>query len=88
MNKKDRIIGLKEVGANLLNFQIVWSVLTFISIFTFALFKIQHYGTYEVLLYIFIGLYVLNIILPILFAFKTNNGKTENLYPKIIKLIK
>ena len=27
MNKKDKIIGLKEVGANLLNFQIIWSVL-------------------------------------------------------------
>lgn len=88
MNKKDRIIGLKEVGANLLNFQIIWSVLTFSSIFTFALFKIQHYGASEFLSYIFIGLYALNIILPILFAFKTNNGKTENLYPNIIKLIK
>ena len=88
MNKKDKIIGLKEVGANLLNFQIVWSVLSFISIFTFALFKIMHYGTYEILFYIFIGLYALNIILPITFAIKTNKGKTENLYPNIIKLIK
>lgn len=88
MTKKDKIIGLKEIGANLLNFQIVWSVLTFISITTFALFKIMHYGTYEILFYIFIGLYALNIILPILFAIKTNNGKTENLYPNIIRLIK
>jgi len=88
MNKKDKIIGLKEIGANLLNFQIVWSVLTLISITTFALFKIMHYGTYEVLLYVFIGLYALNIILPILFAIKTNNGKNENLYPNIIRLIK
>jgi len=88
MNKKDKIIGLKEIGANLLNFQIVWSVLTFISITTFALFKIMHYGTYEILFYIFIGLYALNIILPITFAIKTNKGKVENLYPNIIKLIK
>ncbi|WP_179336142.1 helix-turn-helix domain-containing protein [Winogradskyella costae] len=88
MNKKDRIIGLKQIGANLLNFQIVWSVVTFISITAFALFKIMHYGTYEILFYVFIGLYALNIILPILFAIKTNKGKTENLYPNIIKLIK
>jgi uncharacterized Tic20 family protein len=88
MNKKDKIIGLKEVGANLLNFQIVWSVLSFISITAFALFKIRHYGNYEILLYIFFGLYILNIILPILFAIKTNKGKTEKLYPNIIKLIK
>ncbi|WP_225034792.1 helix-turn-helix domain-containing protein [Winogradskyella sp. SM1960] len=88
MNKKDKIIGLKEIGANLLNFQIVWSVLTFISITTFALFKLMHYGTYEILFYIFIALYALNIILPITFAIKTNKGHTENLYPNIIKLIK
>jgi transcriptional regulator with XRE-family HTH domain len=88
MNKKYKIIGLKEVGANLLNFQIVWSVLTFISITAFALFKIMHYGTYEILFYVFIGLCALNIILPILFAIKTSKGITENLYPSIIKLIK
>jgi uncharacterized Tic20 family protein len=88
MNKKDKIVGLKEIGTNLLNYQIVWTVLTFISITTFALFKIMHYGTYQILFYIFIGLYALNIILPITFAIKTNKGKTENLYPNIIKLIK
>lgn len=88
MNKKDKILGLKEIGANLLNFQIVWSILTFISITTFALFKIMHLGTYQILIYIFIGLYALNIILPITFAIKTSKGKAENLYPNIIKLIK
>ena len=88
MNKKDKIVGLQDIGANLLNFQIVWSILTFISIFTFALFKIQHYGTYEYLFYVLIGLYALNIILPITCAIKTNKGKIQNLYPSIIKLIK
>ena len=88
MNKKDRIIGLKEVGTNLLNYQILWSIVTFITITTFTLFKIMHYGYYPILLYIFIGLYALNIILPITFAIKTNKGKIKNLYPNIIKLIK
>ncbi|WP_231481244.1 helix-turn-helix domain-containing protein [Sediminibacter sp. Hel_I_10] len=88
MNKKDNIVGLKEIGANLLNFQIIWSVLTFISITAFALFKIMHYGYYPILFYIFIGLYALNIILPITFAIRTNKGKLENLYPNLIKLIK
>ena len=36
-NKKDKIIGIKKVGANLLNFQIFWSFLFFVSIITFAL---------------------------------------------------
>ena len=88
MNKKDKIIGLKEIGANLLNYQIVWSIITFSSITAFAFSKIMHYGYYPILFYIFIGLYTLNIILPIIFAIKTNKGKTQNLYPNIIKLIK
>lgn len=87
MNKKDKIIGLKEVGANLLNFQIIWSIAAFLSITTFAFFKIMNYGYYPILFYVFIGLYALNIILPIIFAIKTNKGKTESLYPNIIKLI-
>ena len=88
MNKKDKIIGLKEIGANLLNYQIVWSIITFSNITAFAFSKIMHYGYYPILFYVFIGLYALNIILPIIFAIKTNKGKTQNLYPNIIKLIK
>ncbi|MDG5492557.1 helix-turn-helix domain-containing protein [Psychroserpens sp. SPM9] len=88
MNKKDKIIGLKEIGANLLNFQILWSIVTFMTITIFGLFKILHYGYFPVLFYIFIALYALNIILPITFAIKTNQGRTENLYPTIIKLVK
>ncbi len=88
MNKKDKIIGLKILGANLLNYQIAWSVLAFISIVTFSIFKILHYGNYGVLLYLFICLCALNIILPVVLAVKTLKGQTDNLYPTIIKLIK
>ena len=88
MNKKDKIVGLKEIGANVLNYQILWSIITFLSITGFAISKIMHFGYYPILFYVFIGLYALNIILPITFAIKTSNGKTQNLYPNIIKLIK
>lgn len=62
MNKKDKIIGLKDIGANLLNFMIV--------------------------LCVWIVLYGINIILPIIFATKISNGKMGEFYPNIIKLIK
>ncbi|WP_244307325.1 DUF4870 domain-containing protein [Flavobacterium fluviatile] len=88
MTKKDKIIGLKEIGGNLLNFQIIWTVFAFVSITAFALCKILHYGQYDILFYAFIVLYVLNVVLPIFFAVKMSNGKTESLYPSIIKLIK
>ncbi|MGX1023055.1 helix-turn-helix domain-containing protein [Flavobacterium sp. CS20] len=88
MNKKDKIIGLHTIGANLLNFQMVWTVVSFLSIITFALFKILHYGNYEYFFYVFAGLYVLNIVLPIIFAVKANKGQTQIYYPKLIKFVK
>ncbi|RRO15896.1 helix-turn-helix domain-containing protein [Flavobacteriaceae bacterium 14752] len=88
MNKKDKIIGLHSIGANLLNFQIVWTVVSFSSIITFALFKIMHYGNYEYFFFIFIGLYVVNIVLPIIFAVKANKGQTQIYYPKLIKFVR
>ncbi len=88
MTKKDSIIGLKKVGEHLLNFQIIWSVVSFISVVIFALFKITHHKAYDVLLYLMIGLYASNIVLPIAFAIKTSRGKTQSLYPTLIRFIK
>lgn len=88
MTKKDKIIGLKEIGTNLLNFQITWSILTYSSVTLFVLFKIQHYNNGLVFVFIFLGLYALNIILPIWFAVKTKKEKTKYLYPILIKFIK
>lgn len=87
ITKKDKIIGLKEIGANLLNFQIVWTIFTFITITVYAISKIMHYSQYSILFYLFIALYILNIVLSIFFAFKTRNEKTEKRYPNLIKLI-
>ncbi len=88
MNKKDKIIGLHAIGTNLINFQIVWTFASFSSITIFAIFKIMHYHYYEYFLFISIGLYIINITMPIYFAVKTNKGKTNLSYPKLIKLVK
>ncbi len=88
MNKKDKVIGLHNIGANLLNFQIVWTLISFLSIITFALFKIMHYGNYEYFFFVFVGLYVLNIVLPVIFAVKANKGQTQTYYPKLINFVK
>ena len=86
--KKDKIIGLKEAGANLLNYQIIWTVLSSLSVMTFAFLKILHISSYYILLYAFVGLYALNIILPVYLAYKSKKGETEKKYPKILRLIK
>ena len=89
LNKKDKIIGLKDIGANLLNFQIVWTFLAFTALIISGFLKIIHFeiepGALRFSLYFWVALY---IILPILFAAKIKNGKMGNFYPNIIKLIK
>ncbi|PCJ67445.1 MAG: DNA-binding protein [Bacteroidetes bacterium] len=88
LNNKDRIIGLDKIGANLLNFQIVWSGLSYLLILIFAFTKINHWDYADMLFYAFVGLNLINMVLPILFAVRTKRGKPTNGYPSIIKLIK
>ncbi|MEE9363465.1 MAG: helix-turn-helix domain-containing protein [Cellulophaga sp.] len=92
MTKKNKIISLKDIGANLLNFQIIWTFLVFMTLMIGAFLKITHFEigpvnfTYS--LYVWVILCIVNIILPITFAAKIRNGKMEKFYPNIIKLIK
>lgn len=88
LTKKDKVTGLKEMGANLLNFQIIWTVCSFLSMTIWASLKILHYSSSNNALYVAFGLYALNIILPVYFAVKSKRGETEKMYPTIIKLIK
>lgn len=88
LTKKDKIIGLKAIGANVLNFQIIWTFTTSIVAIGYALMKIMHYETLSFLPYIFIGLYLLNIALPIIAAIKVKNGNVKLSYPTLIQIIK
>jgi len=81
LTKKDKIVGLKEVGANLLNFQILWTVLLYSLTIIGALGKITHTTGFGYSLYIILGLPILNIVLAIVFAVKTNKGKVDCFYP-------
>jgi len=48
----------------------------------------MHYENHSIFTWITIGLYSLNIILPIIFAIMTHNGTIEKLYPRLLTLIK
>lgn len=93
LTKKDNVIGFKKIGANLLNFQMVWSFVTYAFLIVGACSKILHWN-FGVLNSIWFFLYLwlfacsLNIILPIIFAIKISQGKHEKFYPNIIQIIK
>ncbi|WP_196886819.1 helix-turn-helix domain-containing protein [Aureivirga sp. CE67] len=85
--KRDKIINLNKVGANLLNFQInltlISTVLLFSFIFSFTTFN----GNWFEFILLVISIYVLNIILSLTFAFLTKNREKPILYPKLIRFI-
>jgi transcriptional regulator with XRE-family HTH domain len=83
VNKKDTVIGLKEAGANLLNFQIVWTVVATISLTAFAFSKMKHYPS-SALLYLTVALIVINIIYPVYLAIHMRKG-VEKRYPKLLR---
>lgn len=88
LTKKDKVIGLSETGANVLNFQIAWTVLSFLAIVAYAFFKIMHYPGAVALFYVFVGLYILNIVFPVVAALRVKNGKQLKVYPNLISFIK
>jgi transcriptional regulator with XRE-family HTH domain len=85
LTQKDKVIGLKESGANLLNFQIIWTVFLFLPVLFFLILGTQ---ILDHLFGYFIGLYLLNIILSVYFAIVSSKGNLKRKYPTIIKLIK
>lgn len=88
LTRKDKVIGLKEAGENLLNFQIIWSVLFYVSMISAVFCKLNGNGTYATLFfYICFGLCLLNLILPILFAIMVSKER-KNSYPTIFRLVR
>ncbi|WP_373941865.1 DUF4870 domain-containing protein [Polaribacter sejongensis] len=93
VTKKDKITSLKEIGANILNFQIIWTFFAFFALIIGAILKIQHisFGPFTSTsspLFIWSILYFINILLPIIFAILIRNGSTRKFYPNPIKFIK
>ncbi|WP_268223155.1 helix-turn-helix domain-containing protein [Sinomicrobium oceani] len=87
LSKKDRIIGFKETGSNILNFQITWTILLGVTIMG-HIFIVFRYGLRPEFLYFIMFLYVVNIILPIVFAFKSGYRRPAKMYPTILRLVK
>lgn len=88
LTRKDKIIGLNEIGSTTLNFQITWTVVTFTSIIAYASFKIMHYPLGIYFFYLFILLYVVNIVVPVVLALRVKKGGDSAKYPKLLTIIR
>lgn len=92
--KKDTIKNIKQDGKPLLNFQIVWTILTYTILMTGLAGEITRDGSLSSLsltnyLYTYLILLLLNIILAVTFAFRNARGKmTFKTYPSIIPFLR
>lgn len=88
LTKRDKIVDLNEQGTDLLNFQILWTMIISVFIISFAFFKIQHSGDYKVFLYLTGFMYVINIVYPIFVFIMIGKGKLRKYYFSLIKFVK
>ena len=87
LNKRDRIHEVYKQGVNILNFQILWAIITNIVFFTYIFLKITKEQFYDQFAYAVIALYFLNIIYPIINALHIKKGVIKNFYPKLIPFV-
>jgi transcriptional regulator with XRE-family HTH domain len=87
LTKKEEIVGLKEIGASLLNFQILWTIATTAIALLSVFGKLLDFGNFLIILILTI---LLNIALPIYFIIKSNYGSKTTFYPniKFLRIIK
>jgi len=94
ISKKDKIVKLDEKGTRLLNFQIIWTVLTTITLLaalltaTLELANSEYAYISHLLIYLFVALNVLNIIMAIIIALRIKDKTTYTSYPNLIRLIR
>jgi transcriptional regulator with XRE-family HTH domain len=89
LNKRDRITLVQQQGANILNFQILWTILTNGFIIGFALLKIMKgFDNFMWFAYAAIGLYIINFIYPITVAILINKGRVQKYYPEFIRFVR
>jgi len=88
ITKRDKIIDLNEQGADLLNFQILWSFLFYASVIAFPLLNINHRIERWIPLYIAIVLLLINILYPVITIILIKQRGIKKYYFPLIKFIR
>lgn len=88
LTKRDKIVSLNDQGIEVLNFQILWSLIFYSFLMVFGWFKIKSIDGSVVLIYILGMLFLINIFYPILVFFSIKNGQNRKHYYRLIQFIK
>jgi uncharacterized Tic20 family protein len=92
LTKRDKINGLNEKGVDLLNFQIIWTILVFVffaaSMLVYTDWHTGHGRVYEPAIYVVILLTLINIIYAIATAVLISKRSQKKYFYPLIKIIK
>ena len=94
VSKKDKIIKLDEKGTRLLNFQIIWTILTTITLSaalltaTLELTNPKNGYISYVLLFLFVILNIINVAMAVIIAYRIKRKSKYTSYPNLIRIIK
>lgn len=88
LNKRDKITHVNQHGANIINFQIVYTVLTTGILIVAVFSKIMHFPMpFSTIIIALFTMSVFNFIYAIANAVRVSKGTTKNFYPTIIKIV-
>jgi len=88
LTKREKIIGLNEQGLNVLNFQILWAIFFYLSFTFWGILSIIHWRQANLFLFVGIGLYIPNIIYPIINSHLISKGILRKFYYTPIEFLK
>lgn len=88
LNKRDKIAGLNEIGKNVLNFQILWSVASTLAMLGYVVPKIMYQDFFiKGMIIAYLIIVILNIVLPVILALQSKRRKSVR-YPDLIRVIR
>lgn len=85
---RHKINGLNMQGINVLNYQILWTLLFYFFFMLWFIFSISHWKNSYQFLYVLGGLYLLNLVYPIIVSSLINKGVLRKFYFTPIQFIK
>lgn len=87
MSNKNKIAKLQSIGARLINFQILYSMILFVLVMISASLKILHYPFGNTGLTLVFFLYSANLVYALITTFLIRTGKIKSYYPAIVRFV-
>lgn len=88
LTNRHKITDLNEQGLNVLNYQILWSLLFYFFFILWFVFSISHWNHKFLFLYLLGGLYLLNTVYPIMISSCISKGILRKFYFNPVQFIK